>query len=133
MGLNMTEHNDVELTSWKTGDDGTYGFRIKLETRDLLYPESNPLYRSLADDHTVVFWLPQHDGPPLMLTSQITDSFWDDCPEFRFIDNMGKDFKTWMQNNGGGLTWPGERPHKYKAKVRVDINGRMTAIEVRTE
>ena len=125
------EFRDVELTSWKSGIGGegdTYGFRITLSCRDIFYPEENPMWRSLTSRHRVTYLLPT-DGETLILDTETTDGFWDDCPEFRFTGDTGDRFKEWMRDYGGGLTWS-ERPHKYKAHVIVVENGKRTMIKI---
>ena len=128
----MQKFEDVELTSWKSGIGGegdTYGFRITLSQRDIFYPEENPIWRTLTDNHVVTFSLPMV-GENLVLGTETTNGFWDDCPEFRFTGNMGEQFKEWMKDFGGGLTWP-ERPHKYKAEVTVHENPKKTLIQIK--
>ena len=126
----MQRFEGVELTSWKSGtgeERDTYGFRITLSQRDIFYPKENPMWRSLTDQHRVVFFLPT-DGSTLILTTTTTGGFWDDCPEFRFTDDAGDQFKDWMRDHGGGLTW--SSPHKYKARVTTDDNNKITVIEI---
>lgn len=122
---------DVELTSWKSGiggDEDTYGFRITFSLRDMFYPKENPMWRGLGGRHHVTFLLPT-DGEDLVLVTETTDGFWDDCPEYRFTGDAGDQFKEWMRVYGGGLTWS-ERPHKYKAHAIIEETEKRTMIKV---
>lgn len=107
----------IELSSWRGGrDQNTYGFRTSLKARDIFLPQID-----WSKCHKAIFLLPRSEGGPTFLESQITDSFRNNCPEFRFTKALGSasGFKHWMQTESGGLTWPCERPHRYEAEVTI--------------
>ena len=98
----------IELTA--RGSGNSYFFAITNRNKIIGY---------LKGLQEVNFWLPKNDGTPLVLKSILN---WSRDPSFKFTDCPDK-FKQWMENEGGGIPWSWQNPHKYRAEFVPNNDG----------
>lgn len=98
----------IELTA--RGSGNSYFFAIINRNRIIGY---------LKGLREVNFWLPKNDGTPLVLKSILN---WSRDLSFKFTDCPDK-FKQWMEDEGGGIPWSWQNPHKYKAEFVPNDDG----------
>ena len=96
----------IELTA--RGGGNSYFFAITKGSQKIDY----------KDLREVNFWLPKNDGTPLVLKSIFNWNY----ESFKFTDCPDK-FKQWMENEGGGIPWSRQDPHKYRAEFVPNNDG----------